>query len=271
MKRRSLRSQTFLPSGTHWETTQRMLNTSTVTVLRPLSFSEDSCTKRQRPTALQQRKGLDPSVNDWRLPASSRQSSPLQTGQVKDCFTFKPAGRLTTASRPKLTFSYCLESSRYAPLTGHSARNACERQLSDSANTCSRPSTEIQLPAGRWRLCYRDQPFQRRKQADAARDHLYNEAWAAGADLQNQHERVMRRFALNAVAGCWAVQAGACSGEEFNASLLERPGLLAQHRAFLVTGGTGRTVRNDVGTHSSRTRPCPAQLLDRQMLAFRHA
>jgi hypothetical protein len=33
-----------------------------------VSFSEDGCTKRQKPTALQQRRGLDPSGNDGRLP-----------------------------------------------------------------------------------------------------------------------------------------------------------------------------------------------------------
>lgn len=50
-----------------------------------MSFSEDECTKRQKPTALQQQRGLDPSGNDGREPAIWSRSSvkpiwPVQAG-----------------------------------------------------------------------------------------------------------------------------------------------------------------------------------------------
>jgi putative DNA primase/helicase len=45
-------------------------------------------------------------------------------------------------------------------------------------------------------------------EVDLIRDQLCDEVRAAGQTLQNEHVRVMRSFALQAAAGCWAVQAG---------------------------------------------------------------
>ena len=86
-----------------------------------LSFSEDGCTKCQKPNALQQQRGLNPSGNDGRQAARSGNSVLPNSCHLNGGCALKPAGCAISAPRPKWSVSLLLLSGRFTQESGHAS------------------------------------------------------------------------------------------------------------------------------------------------------